>query len=97
MEVLKAIVTAMSKTYILVITASALATTLSLGMKRERLFIAAGHDFLVDMDSHKIDDSHKFLTGKCHFGHFKAHGKLRNVAVCKACLRRDFSLSRAQS
>jgi MFS family permease len=43
MEVLKAIVTAMSKTYILVITAGALATVLSLGMKRERLFIAAGH------------------------------------------------------
>lgn len=43
MEVLKAIVTAMSKTYILVITAGTLATVLSLGMKRERLFIAAGH------------------------------------------------------
>jgi hypothetical protein len=43
MEVLKAIVTAMSKTYILVVTAGALATVLSLGMKRERLFIAAGH------------------------------------------------------
>ncbi|KAH7418691.1 major facilitator superfamily domain-containing protein [Cadophora sp. MPI-SDFR-AT-0126] len=42
-EVLKAIVTAMSKTYILVITAGVLATVLSLGMKRERLFIAAGH------------------------------------------------------
>ncbi|KAH6665606.1 major facilitator superfamily domain-containing protein [Halenospora varia] len=42
-EVLKAIVTAISKTYILVITAGVLATVLSLGMKRERLFIAAGH------------------------------------------------------
>jgi hypothetical protein len=42
-EVLKAIIIAMSKTYILVITASAFATVLSLGMKRERLFIAAGH------------------------------------------------------
>jgi hypothetical protein len=43
MEVLKAIVTAMSKTYILVITPGALATVLSLGIKWERLFIAAGH------------------------------------------------------
>jgi hypothetical protein len=43
MEVLKAIVTAMSKTYILVITAGALATVLNLGMKRERLFITANH------------------------------------------------------
>jgi hypothetical protein len=42
-EVLKVIVTAISKTYILVITASALATVLSLGIKRERLFIAAGY------------------------------------------------------
>jgi hypothetical protein len=38
-EVLKAIVTVISKTYILVITAGALATVLSLGMKKERLFI----------------------------------------------------------
>jgi hypothetical protein len=43
MEVLKAIITAMSKTYILVITAGALATVLSLGIKWERLFIAASH------------------------------------------------------
>jgi len=42
LEVLDAIVSAMSKTYILVITAGALATVLSLAMKRERLFIAAG-------------------------------------------------------
>jgi MFS family permease len=42
LEVLTAIVSAMSKTYILVITAGALATVLSLGMKRERLFMAAG-------------------------------------------------------
>jgi len=42
-EVLKAIATTMSKTYILVITAGALASVLSLGMKRERLFIAASH------------------------------------------------------
>jgi hypothetical protein len=42
-EVLKAIVTVISKTYILVITASALATVLSLGIKRERLFIAVGY------------------------------------------------------
>jgi hypothetical protein len=42
-EVLKAIVTAMSKTYILVITAGAFAAVLSLGMRRERLFIAADH------------------------------------------------------
>jgi len=41
-EVLTAIVSAMSKTYILVITAGALAAVLSLAMKRERLFIAAG-------------------------------------------------------
>lgn len=41
-EVLEAIVDAMSKTYILVITAGALAAVLSLAMKRERLFIAAG-------------------------------------------------------
>jgi hypothetical protein len=42
-EVLKAIVTAISKTYILVVTAGALATVLSLGIKRERLFITAGY------------------------------------------------------
>jgi hypothetical protein len=42
-KVLKAIVTAISKTYILVITAGTLTTMLSLGMKRERLFNAAGH------------------------------------------------------
>jgi hypothetical protein len=42
-EVLKAIVTAISKTYILVITAGVLATVLSLVMKQERLFIAAGY------------------------------------------------------
>jgi hypothetical protein len=41
-RVLTAIVSAMSKTYILVITAGALAAVLSLGMKRERLFMAAG-------------------------------------------------------
>ena len=41
-EVLTAIVNAMSKTYILVITADSLATVLSLAMKRERLFMAAG-------------------------------------------------------
>jgi MFS family permease len=41
-EVLTAIVSAMSKTYILAITAGALVTVLSFGMKRERLFIAAG-------------------------------------------------------
>lgn len=41
-QVLKAIVAAMSKTYILVITAGALVTVLSLAMKRERLFVAAG-------------------------------------------------------
>jgi len=39
-EVLKAIVNAMSKTYILVITAGSLVTVLSLAMKRERLFMA---------------------------------------------------------
>jgi hypothetical protein len=42
-EVLKAIVDAMSKTYILVITAGALVLVLSAGMKREKLFLAAGH------------------------------------------------------
>jgi hypothetical protein len=41
-EVLAAIVTSMSKTYVLVITAGALTTLLSLAMKRERLFMAAG-------------------------------------------------------
>ena len=41
-EVLHAIVTAMSKTYILVITAGSLVLVLSLFMKRERLFMAAG-------------------------------------------------------
>ena len=41
-EVLRAIVTAMSKTYILVITSGALVIVLSLFMKRERLFMAAG-------------------------------------------------------
>ncbi|KAH8595429.1 hypothetical protein B0O99DRAFT_686848 [Bisporella sp. PMI_857] len=43
MEVLKAIVTAMGKSYILVITTGAFAAVLSLGMTRERLYIAAGH------------------------------------------------------
>jgi hypothetical protein len=42
-EVLKAIVIVISKTYILVIIASVLATVLSLRIKRERLFIAAGY------------------------------------------------------
>jgi MFS family permease len=42
LEVLKAIVSAMSKTYILVITAGSLVTVLSAFMKRERLFMAAG-------------------------------------------------------
>jgi hypothetical protein len=42
-EVLKAIVTVISKTYILVITASVLAILLSSGIKRERLFIAASY------------------------------------------------------
>ena len=41
-EVLHAIVAAMSKTYILVITAGSLVLVLSLLMKRERLFMAAG-------------------------------------------------------
>jgi hypothetical protein len=41
-EVLAAIVDAMSKTYILVIVAGALVVVLSLGMKRERLFLAPG-------------------------------------------------------
>ncbi|TVY20068.1 Efflux pump patC [Lachnellula arida] len=41
-QVLDAIVTAMSKTYVLVITAGALVTVLSLAMKREKLFLAAG-------------------------------------------------------
>jgi hypothetical protein len=41
-EVLTAIVSAMSKTYILVITAGSLAAVLSLAMKRERLFMAVG-------------------------------------------------------
>jgi hypothetical protein len=42
-EVLKAIITAISKTYILVITASVLVTVLSLRIKRERLFIAVSY------------------------------------------------------
>ncbi|KAE9373047.1 MFS general substrate transporter [Stipitochalara longipes BDJ] len=42
LEVLKAIVSAMSKTYILVITAGSLVVVLSAFMKRERLFMAAG-------------------------------------------------------
>ncbi|PMD26911.1 MFS general substrate transporter [Hyaloscypha hepaticicola] len=42
LEVLKAIVSAMSKTYILVITAGSLVLVLSVFMKRERLFMAAG-------------------------------------------------------
>jgi MFS family permease len=42
LEVLKAIVSAMSKTYILVITAGSLVVVLSALMKRERLFMAAG-------------------------------------------------------
>ena len=41
-EVLKAIVSAMSKTYILVITAGAVVVVLSAAMKREKLFMAAG-------------------------------------------------------
>ena len=41
-EVLKAIVSAMSKTYILVITAGSLAAVLSVFLKRERLFMSAG-------------------------------------------------------
>ena len=41
-EVLNAIVTSMSKTYILVITAGSLVVVLSLLMKRERLFMKAG-------------------------------------------------------
>jgi hypothetical protein len=41
-EVLAAIVSAMSKTYILVITAGSLVTVLSFAMKRERLFMVAG-------------------------------------------------------
>ncbi|KAH6723623.1 major facilitator superfamily domain-containing protein [Leptodontidium sp. MPI-SDFR-AT-0119] len=40
--VLHAIVDSMSKTYILVVTAGAVVVVLSAGMKRERLFIAAG-------------------------------------------------------
>jgi hypothetical protein len=63
--------------------ASALLTDLHCSSK------GAKHDFLVDMDSHKIDDGHKFLTGKCHFGYLKTHGRLQNIAICKACLRRD--------
>ncbi|KAH8674491.1 major facilitator superfamily domain-containing protein [Tricladium varicosporioides] len=42
-SVLEAIVNAMSKTYILVIVSGAMALLLSFAMKRERLFIAAGH------------------------------------------------------
>ncbi|KAE8445897.1 hypothetical protein EG329_012676 [Mollisiaceae sp. DMI_Dod_QoI] len=42
LEVLEAIVSAMSKTYILVITAGALTVVLSFAMKRERLFMVAG-------------------------------------------------------
>ncbi|CAG8953680.1 hypothetical protein HYFRA_00006569 [Hymenoscyphus fraxineus] len=42
-EILNAIVAAQSQTYILVITAGALAAILSLGMKREKLFMAPGH------------------------------------------------------
>jgi MFS family permease len=41
-EVLAAIISAMSKTYILVITAGSLVIVLSMFMKRERLFMAAG-------------------------------------------------------
>ena len=41
-EVLTAIVNAMSKTYILVITAGSLVAVLSLAMKREKLFMAVG-------------------------------------------------------
>jgi hypothetical protein len=41
-EVLAAIVTSMSKAYILLITAGALTTVLSFAMKRERLFMVAG-------------------------------------------------------
>jgi MFS family permease len=42
LEVLKAIVSAMSKTYILIITGGSLVVVLSAFMKREKLFIAAG-------------------------------------------------------
>jgi len=42
-EVLKVIITTISKTYILIITASALAAALSLGIKRERLFITTSY------------------------------------------------------
>ncbi|KAF4626330.1 hypothetical protein G7Y89_g11829 [Cudoniella acicularis] len=42
-EVLEAIVSAMSKTYVLVIVAGTMATLLSFAMKRERLFMVAGH------------------------------------------------------
>jgi len=42
-EVLKAIVTTISKTYILIITVSALAAVLSLRMKRKRLFIITSY------------------------------------------------------
>ena len=42
-QVLKAIVDAMSKTYILVIVAGALSLILSAFLKREKLFLAAGH------------------------------------------------------
>jgi MFS family permease len=41
-EVLQAIVDAMSKTYVLIVTAGALVFVLSFAMKRERLFMAAG-------------------------------------------------------
>jgi hypothetical protein len=41
LELLEVIVSAMSKTYILVITAGLLVTVLSIALKRERLFIAA--------------------------------------------------------
>jgi len=41
-RVLEAIVTAMGKTYILVITAGVMVVLLSLGLKRERLFMAVG-------------------------------------------------------
>ena len=42
-RILTAIVSSMSKTYVLVIVAGAVALLLSLGMKRERLFMQAGH------------------------------------------------------
>jgi hypothetical protein len=42
-EILKAIITTISKTYILVIITSILAIILSLGIKRKRLFITTSY------------------------------------------------------